>query len=134
MPSGEASLAAHLGHNLRLARRCARLTQRELASRAGVHRSALAALERGERVPRIETALRLAGALEMPLARLLAGIAWVPDGRGSGAFLLASRVERHRETMRQAAALRASQAEAVDVAELIREEREELERRGEGDV
>jgi transcriptional regulator with XRE-family HTH domain len=130
MPSGEESLAAHLGCNLRFFREGARLTQHELASRAGVHRSVLGAVERGERAPQVETLVRLAGGVGVPVAKLLAGIAWIPDSGESGAFLFTSRIERHRETMRRAAALRATQTETVDAVKLIREGREELGRRG----
>lgn len=130
MSSGEASLATHLGCNLRFFREGARLTKHKLASRAGVHRTLVGAIERGERVPRVETLVRLAGALGVPIAKLLAGIAWIPDRDKSGAFLFTSRIERHRETMRRAAALRATQTETVDAVKLIRESREEMGRRG----
>jgi transcriptional regulator with XRE-family HTH domain len=130
MPSGEESLAAHLGDNLRFFRQSRRLSQRELASRAGVDHSVVGAVERGERAPRVETLVRLAGALAVPVAKLLAGIDWMPDHGESGAFLFTSRVERHRETMRRAAAFRATQTETVDVVKLVREGRDEMARRG----
>ncbi len=130
MSSNEESLAAHLGDNLRYFRRGARLGRRELASRAGVDRSVVGAVERGERAPRVETLVRLAGALGVPVAKLLAGIVWLPDSGDSGAFLFTSRVERQREALRRAAALRATQTETVDAVELIHEARDELARRG----
>ena len=130
MPSGEESLAEHLGCNLRYFRQGARLSQRELASRAGVDRSVVGAVERGERAPRVETLVRLAGALAIPVAKLFAGIDWMPDHGESGAFLFTSRIERHRETMKRAEAFRATQTETVDAVKLVHEGREELERRG----
>jgi hypothetical protein len=66
----------------------------------------------------------------MPVAKLLAGIAWIPGSGKPGAFLFTSRVERQREALRRAAALRATQTETVDAVKLIHEARDELARRG----
>lgn len=38
-------------------------------------------LERGERLPRVDTLIKLMGALEVPAGDLLDGIEWVADGR-----------------------------------------------------
>lgn len=47
------------GNTLRAARRRARLTQRQLALRSGLHQSALARIESGRVVPRVDTLDRL---------------------------------------------------------------------------
>lgn len=67
-------VAAEFGANLRSARRCAHLPQEELAHRAGLHRTEISLLERGERVPRIDTVIALTGALSITPGSLLDGI------------------------------------------------------------
>lgn len=47
------------GRLLRLARRRAGLTQRELASRAGVHQPDIARIESGRTIPRVDTLDRM---------------------------------------------------------------------------
>jgi hypothetical protein len=47
-------------------------------------------LENGERVCRIDTLIRLAGAMSVPPGELLEGIDWVPGPRTSGSFVLGS--------------------------------------------
>lgn len=44
-------------------------------------------LERGERIPRIDTAAKLAGAVGIPVAELLAGIEWTPGDVRPGGFV-----------------------------------------------
>lgn len=72
------SVAERFGRNLFMARRRAGLSQEQLAVRAEVHRSEVGLLEHGRRVARIDTLLRLSGALEADPADLLRGIAWLP--------------------------------------------------------
>ena len=43
-------------------------------------------LERGVRVPRIDTLVKLAGAIEVDPAELLKGISWQSGGRPEGHF------------------------------------------------
>jgi transcriptional regulator with XRE-family HTH domain len=64
--------------NLRHQRRRAGLSQEALGERAGLHRTAIGLLERGERVPRIDTLIKLAQALPAETADLLDGITWQP--------------------------------------------------------
>ena len=46
--------------NLRSLRRLSGLNQEQLAFRASLHRTAIGLMERGERIPRIDTLVRLA--------------------------------------------------------------------------
>lgn len=81
------SVAERFGNNLRRCRKAAGLSQEEVGQRASMHRTQVAAAERGERIPRIDTLLRLAGALEVSPDELLKGIAWRPGRREVGRFL-----------------------------------------------
>lgn len=47
--------------------------------RAGLHRTAVGQLERGERTPRADSVIRLAGSLGIPAGDLLAGVVWNPS-------------------------------------------------------
>jgi transcriptional regulator with XRE-family HTH domain len=80
-------LARHFGENLRRGRRLARMSQEELACRAALHRTEVSFLERGFRVPSIETLLKVAAAVEVPEGRLLDGVDWIPGVDGRGAFV-----------------------------------------------
>jgi transcriptional regulator with XRE-family HTH domain len=84
---GRASIPKHFGGNLRSARRAAGLSQEEAAVRASLHRTEIGLLERGERMPRIDTAVKLAGAVGVPVADLLAGIEWTPGYMRPGGFV-----------------------------------------------
>jgi transcriptional regulator with XRE-family HTH domain len=76
----------HIGKNLRKHRRRAGLSQEEVGIRASLHRTEVGLLERGERLPRVDTLVKLAGALEVSPGELLAGIAWNPGYAQRGAF------------------------------------------------
>lgn len=54
--------------------------------RASLHRTAVGQLERGERVARVDTAVKLAGSLGIPPGELLDGMGWNPGGTRIGAF------------------------------------------------
>lgn len=63
------------------------LSQEALADLAGLHRTAISLLERGERAPRTVTLFCIAGILEVPPADLIAGIYWERlDGDEDGTF------------------------------------------------
>jgi transcriptional regulator with XRE-family HTH domain len=83
------SLCLGFGENLRRARRLARLSQDELGQRASLNRTEISKLEQGHRAPRLETIVKLAGALEVDPGDLLVRMAWQP-GRPSepGGFYL----------------------------------------------
>lgn len=81
------SVAARFGANLAAARRRMGLSQGEAAIRASLHRTEIGLLERGERVPRIDTVVKLAGSVGASLDELLAGIEWTPGMAMRGAFV-----------------------------------------------
>ena len=66
------------GRNLARCREGAGISQEELSFRASIHRTEVSLLERGERMPRVDTALRIAGSLGVPLDDLIAGLEWRP--------------------------------------------------------
>jgi transcriptional regulator with XRE-family HTH domain len=84
------AVAGRFGRNLRRVRKREDLSQEELARRAGLHRTAIGLLEHGERVPRIDTLIRLADSMVVPPAELLDGISWVPAPEVVGAFAFGS--------------------------------------------
>jgi transcriptional regulator with XRE-family HTH domain len=76
---GSAAIARLFGQNLR---------------RAGLHRTEIGLLERGARVPRIDTLLKLAAALGVSLrCPLLDRIEWRPGSSAPGGFAVASPAE-----------------------------------------
>ncbi len=79
-------VAQHFGANLRRLRKQAGLSQEQLGARASLHRTEIGLLERGARVPRIDTIVKLAAALALPPNVLIAGIVWTPGNVEAGAF------------------------------------------------
>lgn len=72
--SNNSSATRHLfARNLRRERRARGLSQEELADLAGLHRTYVSSVERGERNIAIDNIERLAKALEIEPARLLQG-------------------------------------------------------------
>jgi transcriptional regulator with XRE-family HTH domain len=55
------------------------------AERAGLNRTEINLLEHGRRVPRLDTIVKLAGALEVEPCALLTGLAWELDLPEEGA-------------------------------------------------
>lgn len=89
-------VAHQFGANLRRVRRRAGLSQEEVGFRASLHRTEVGLLERGARVPRIDTLVKLAAVLGIRIdCSLLDGITWKPGSRWTpaGAFTIASREE-----------------------------------------
>jgi transcriptional regulator with XRE-family HTH domain len=80
------NIATHFGRNLHRARKSAGLSQEELGIRATVHRTEVGLLERGERLPRIDTMIKLAGALSISPTELIQGIGWTPGSTTTGEF------------------------------------------------
>jgi transcriptional regulator with XRE-family HTH domain len=84
------AVAERFGSNLRRVRRREGLSQNKLAVGASLDRTEIGLLEHGRRVCRIDTLIRLAGAMAVPPAELLDGIAWVPAPEPKGAFVFGS--------------------------------------------
>ncbi len=72
--------ATRFGKNLARHREQAGLSQEELGVRASLHRTAVGQLERGERVARADTVVKLAGSLGISPEMLLEGLQWTPGG------------------------------------------------------
>lgn len=70
--------ARKLGRNLWRARRRAGYSQEELGALCGLHRTEISFVENGQRLPRIDTLMKLATALEVGVAQLVDGIEWMP--------------------------------------------------------
>lgn len=66
-----AKLIDVFARNVRLLRQQANLSQDELAERAGLHRTYVGSIERGERNVSLENIERLAKALKVPASRLM---------------------------------------------------------------
>lgn len=79
-------IAGRFGDNLFRVRREADVTQEELSIRASLHRTEVSQLERGLRIPRIDTLIKLADSLEANPEELLAGIKWSPGDVRIGSF------------------------------------------------
>jgi transcriptional regulator with XRE-family HTH domain len=80
------SVAERFAANLLSARTAADLSQETVGFRAGLHRTEVSQLERGLRVPRIDTLAKLCGALEVELSVLMDGIRWNPPTVTGGGF------------------------------------------------
>jgi transcriptional regulator with XRE-family HTH domain len=70
MAAARSPLVVHFGKNLRACRARRRISQEELGFRTSLHRTEIGLLERGLREPELSTVIKLAGALEVPLAEL----------------------------------------------------------------
>jgi transcriptional regulator with XRE-family HTH domain len=80
------SVAERFGGNLARHRKAAGLSQEEIGFQAAVHRTEVSQLERGLRVPRIDTLVKLAATLGVEPGALLEGIAWTPASMQPGRF------------------------------------------------
>ncbi|MGC1853698.1 MAG: helix-turn-helix transcriptional regulator [Solirubrobacterales bacterium] len=79
-------LAERFGENLKHYRKKAGLSQEELASMTEVHRTQVSQLERAKHLPRLDTFVKLVGALGIPPEDLLEGLAFEPSVRQRGKF------------------------------------------------
>ncbi len=69
-------VAARFAENLVALRGRAGFPQERTAERAGLHITEVGLLERGLRLPRLDTIVKLAGAFDVEPCELLAGMAW----------------------------------------------------------
>lgn len=83
-------VATRFGENLARCRKRAGLSQEELGLRSSLHRTEISLLERGTRIPRIDTLVKLAGALSIPPSELIDGIDWTPGTSTAGSFSVAA--------------------------------------------
>ena len=81
-------VAKRFATNLIQHRKRANLTQEELGLRAETNRSQIGKLEMGKTLPRLDTFLRLTGALAVSTESLIEGIAWRPPQTEAGKFEL----------------------------------------------
>ena len=77
MPPNDA-LRERFGANLRDSRKRLNISQWELAFRAETGITSVGPIELGQKIPRIDTFIRLAGALKVSPNELAAGILWTP--------------------------------------------------------
>jgi len=70
-----------LGREIRRHRKQRKLSQEQLAERAGLHRNYVGYLERGERNPAATTLFQIARALDIGLAELVSALR--AEGRGN---------------------------------------------------
>ena len=77
-------MKVRFGQNLARCRDGADVSQEELSFRASIHRTEVSLLERGERMPRVDTALRLVAGLEWrPGYEIVVPGSWeIVDGNG----------------------------------------------------
>jgi transcriptional regulator with XRE-family HTH domain len=71
-------LSEHFGRRLWLHRRRAYLSQEELSHLLDLHRTEIGELERGLRIPRLDTILKLSAGVEASPCDLIAGLRWRP--------------------------------------------------------
>jgi transcriptional regulator with XRE-family HTH domain len=79
-------VAQRFGKNLARERRKKKLTQEQVADLGQVHRTLVSQIEAGNRQPRLETLIKLAGALNVQPSALLDGISWEPPKQAKGRF------------------------------------------------
>jgi len=74
VPARSDTPAAAFAANVERLREARGLTQEQLGWACGMHQTAIARIEKGERKPTLLTIFKLAGGLEVPPAELFAGI------------------------------------------------------------
>lgn len=86
--SSPPTMQERFGLNLWRSRRRADLSQEGLANLIGVRRTVISPLERGLRLPRIDTILKLAAAMKVSPCVLLEGMQWRPGRYVHGDFYI----------------------------------------------
>lgn len=80
------AVAIRFGENLRRCRKQAGISQEALGFLSSLHRTEIGLLERGARIPRIDTVIKIATALSVPLDELTAGIDWTLGSVEQGSY------------------------------------------------
>lgn len=74
-------VAQHFGRRVWHRRLLTGLSQEDLALLIGLHRTEVSQVERGLRVPRLDTILKLAAGVEVSPCELVVGLRWRPGSR-----------------------------------------------------
>lgn len=82
------TVTAVIARRVRRLRRDQDLSQETVAERAEIHRTQMTLIERAERLPRIDTMIKLAGALGVSPAELLDGLVWRPGISSPGRLVV----------------------------------------------
>lgn len=90
------AVAERFGENLVVQRRRAMLSQDGLARRASLHRTEIRLLERGLRLARIDTVVKLTGSLEVEAGFFFDGLSWTAGSNIDGGFSVARPEVRQR--------------------------------------
>lgn len=80
------TVGLRFGHNLHRSRRIERLSQDELGRVVDIHRTEISQLERGLRLARLDTILKLTAGLGITPCDLLKGLEWHPGYYVEGRF------------------------------------------------
>ena len=80
------TLAERIGGNIAAARRRVGLSQEDCGVRASMHRTAIGQIERGERMLRVDSLIKISGALGCGPCELLEGVEWRPGELRVGRF------------------------------------------------
>lgn len=78
MNEREKQLAVEVGLRIRRRRLAEGMTQKELGTRASLHRTTIISIENGKSVMHVHTFVQIAGGLGVSPIELAAGIEWVP--------------------------------------------------------
>lgn len=97
MATSQDGVAEQFGKTLLAQRKRAKMSQEALGKRSSLHRTEVGLLERGSRVPRIDTLVKLASALSVKPETLLKGIKWTPETVRQGEFELEGPKKRSRQ-------------------------------------
>jgi transcriptional regulator with XRE-family HTH domain len=97
-PGMHRALADRLAANVRSARKRAGISQEELGFLASVHRTEIGSIERGLRLPRLDTLVKVAQTLGVSIDSLAEGITWQrpPGGIGVGRLQTSEEEEEER--------------------------------------
>jgi transcriptional regulator with XRE-family HTH domain len=84
----EQEAAGIIAANMRRHRKLADMSQEELALLSENHLTEISMLERGHRVPRVTTLLKIASSLEVSMDELTKGISWSPGHYSPGSYAI----------------------------------------------
>lgn len=88
MEATQKQVARYLGPRIRRIRRGLDMSQENLADNAGIHRTQISLIEHGDRLPRIDTLIKLAGGLGFGPCELLGDIVWEVGGSRPGRLVI----------------------------------------------